>query len=55
MIPYDIDPSLHTAAPQQGSLDDGFSPRSQELVPEPAPAARTADSLEDALAGKSDF
>lgn len=55
MIPYDIDPSLHTAAPQQGRLDDGFSPRPQGPAPEPASAEGTAASLEDALLGKSDF
>jgi hypothetical protein len=26
MIPYDIDPSLHTAEPEPPLLDDGFSP-----------------------------
>ena len=26
MIPYDIDPSLHTGAPEPQLLDDGFSP-----------------------------
>jgi hypothetical protein len=26
MIPYDLDPSLHTGEPEPPSLDDGFSP-----------------------------
>jgi hypothetical protein len=26
MIPYDLDPSLHTAEPESTTLDDGFSP-----------------------------
>lgn len=25
MIPYDVDPSLHTAEPEPPQLDDGFS------------------------------
>lgn len=54
MIPYDIDPSLHSAEPEDCSLDDGFSPRSQAESPEPAPADPRS-SLEQALASKSDF
>jgi hypothetical protein len=58
MIPYDIDPSLHGADPEQLSLDDGFSaPRSHGEAPE-AREEDVADgsaSLEEALAGKSDF
>lgn len=26
MIPYDVDPSLHTAEPESQMLGDGFSP-----------------------------
>lgn len=26
MIPYDVDPSLHTGEPAPSVLDDGFSP-----------------------------
>jgi hypothetical protein len=29
MIPYDLDPSLHAAAPASAMLDDGFSPPQQ--------------------------
>ena len=55
MIPYTVDPSLHSAVPEQASLDDGFSPpRSHGDTPEPAPAD-AASSLEDALATQSDF
>lgn len=34
MIPYEIDPSLHSVDPAQDSLEDGFSPH-----PDPAQAA----------------
>jgi hypothetical protein len=54
MIPYAIDPSLHSAEPEQACLDDGFSPRSQGELPEPVPPA-PRPSLEQALASKSDF
>ena len=55
MIPYDIDPSLHAAEPEQLSLDDGCSsPRSHAESPDPAPAEDAA-ALEEALASKSDF
>jgi hypothetical protein len=45
MIPYDIDPSLHTAEPEPLQLDDGFSPPHHVFVamathpvePEPEP------------------
>jgi len=55
MIPYDIDPSLHAAEPEQLSLDDGFSaPCSHGEAPE-ADAADGSARLEEALASKSDF
>lgn len=55
MIPYDIDPSLHAAEPEQPMLDDGFSmPRGHGESHEREGEA-TAASLEDALASKSDF
>ncbi len=34
MIPYEIDPSLHSVDPSHDSLEDGFSPH-----PDPAQAA----------------
>lgn len=55
MIPYDIDPSLHAAEPEQLMLDDGFSaPRSHGESHQRAGAEHAA-SLEEALASKSDF
>jgi hypothetical protein len=36
VIPYDIDPSLHTGEPEPPLLDDGFSPPHPAEVLEPA-------------------
>jgi hypothetical protein len=57
MIPYDIDPSLHTAEPEPDVLDDGFSPPHHD---EPATATPpdpvAADTpLDAAQQGKSPF
>ena len=54
MIPYDIDPSLHTCEPEPPLLDDGFSPPPHETKPEErdAPAAQPVDP---ALWNKSAF
>lgn len=55
MIPYDIDPSLHSAAPEPEVLDDGFSPpRPDEAAPGGEPAAQPP-AAEAALPGKSPF
>lgn len=55
MIPYDIDPSLHSAEPELLLLDDGFSaPQGHGESPDTAHAQHGA-SLEQALASKSDF
>ena len=55
MIPYAIDPSLHAAEPEQLRLDDGFSaPQAPADAREPDATTGPA-SLEEALAGKSDF
>ncbi len=35
MIPYDLDPSLHSGEPEPRMLDDGFSP--PQAAAEPAP------------------
>lgn len=54
MIPYDVDPSLHTAEPGPPQLDDGFSPP----PPEPAPGGAGAlppAAAADALGDKSPF
>ena len=50
MIPYDIDPSLHTAEPVPTRLDDGFSPRPHDEPPgtqSPLPADADAQGLGD--------
>jgi len=52
MIPYDIDPSLYSAEPEELPLDDGCSPRGHGEAPDPA---RKEARLEDTLAPKSDF
>jgi hypothetical protein len=39
MIPYAIDPSLHSTEPEPPQLDDGFSPPETEEVVEPEQAA----------------
>ena len=54
MIPYETDPSLHTAEPETGRLDDGFSP------PEPHEsdahsAAVTQPAAPAVLPDKSEF
>jgi hypothetical protein len=54
MIPYDIDPSLHDAQPQD-TLEDGFSPRSHHDEAAPAAAHAQECELEAALAAKSPF
>jgi hypothetical protein len=41
MIPYDMDPRLHTAEPEAPQLDDGFSPRHHD-----DPQVSTAEPLE---------
>ena len=42
MIPYDIDPSLHSGEPEPDVLDDGFSPpRPQPPAEFPATQAST--------------
>lgn len=44
MIPYDIDPSLHSAQPQPAQLDDGFSPPGNETdISERATATEPVD------------
>jgi hypothetical protein len=53
MIPYDLDPSLHTAEPEPEVLDDGFSPRHHDepaLPPSAVPPGTDLDvALQDAL------
>ena len=48
MIPYDIDPSLHTGEPEPAQLDDGFSPPHHEdaaEAPQPAPQGQAEAAL----------
>ena len=52
MIPYDVDPSLHSTQPQEPVLDDGFSRPDKDdahAVPVPKPQA------EPLIPEKSDF
>jgi hypothetical protein len=56
MIPYEIDPSLHTGEPESAVLDDGFSPRhggqpTERIETPPAPQ----EQVDAALPAKSLF
>lgn len=53
MIPYDLDPSLHSAQPLPPQLDDGFSPPRQEDGEEKR--MRSDSPLDPAFAAKSEF
>jgi len=55
MIPYDIDPSLHTAEPEPAQLDDGFSPRHQGETGECVPAPHAPVASADEIGEKSPF
>jgi hypothetical protein len=57
MIPYDLDPSLHSAEPASTALDDGFSPPQQQSVAEQSDNTADAQSLpvDPALWAKSPF
>ena len=56
MIPYDVDPSLHTAEPERKRLVDGFSPPRPEEPDRAAPQAPgTGPAAADALGDKSPF
>lgn len=56
MIPYDLDPSLHTAEPEPTMLDDGFSPPQPAVVAEneKQPESQNA-AVDPALWAKSAF
>jgi hypothetical protein len=49
MIPYDIDPSLHSAEPEPPQLDDGFSPPAHhddtQGQPQPLPQGQAEAAL----------
>jgi hypothetical protein len=53
MIPYDLDPSLHTAEPPPPQLDDGFSP--PQPVEGDDAAATPGAPVDPALWTKSEF
>lgn len=55
MIPYDLDPSLHTAEPEPDVLDDGFSPPRHDEPATTLPLAAPESVPEAALPGKSPF
>jgi hypothetical protein len=58
MIPYDLDPSLHTAEPESTMLDDGFSPPQQHEThaPDHAPLEAVLGApVDPALWAKSAF
>lgn len=55
MIPYDVDPSLHTAEPEPAQLDDGFSPRHPEEAGERVAATHAPVASPDAIGEKSPF
>jgi hypothetical protein len=56
MIPYDLDPSLHTAEPGPTTLDDGFSPPQPPAAGESEKAPEAQDAvLDPSLWAKSPF
>lgn len=57
MIPYDLDPSLHTAEPESTMLDDGFSPPQQPAAAqeEKPPEPHGLPAVDHALWAKSPF
>jgi hypothetical protein len=57
MIPYDLDPSLHTTRPEPMMLDDGFSPPLQPAAAEEEqpPQAQDLPAVDHALWAKSPF
>ena len=57
MIPYDLDPSLHTTEPEPMMLDDGFSPPQEAAAAQEAqpPQAPGLPAVDQALWAKSPF
>ena len=56
MIPYEVDPSLHTDQPHETRLDDGFSPPPDESTPASANTTVSAPQpVDPSLWKKSDF
>lgn len=55
MIPYEVDPTLHTAAPAPPQFDDGFSPAPSSNTMRDAPTRSTvADERPDRSGLNSD-
>jgi hypothetical protein len=55
MIPYDMDPSLHTSEPESPVLDDGFSPPHRGEPPVVAESPSASDQVDAELGVKSPF
>ena len=56
MIPYEIDPSLHSMDPALDRLDDGFSPPADPAHgAEPSATGAPPEHPEDLLGTKSPF
>ena len=55
MIPYELDPSLHTAEPESEVLDDGFSPPHEPMASTEMPPNPEDTALDEAFSGKSPF
>jgi hypothetical protein len=55
MIPYYLDPSLHTAEPEPTTLDDGFSPPHQQSDPKEKSQDARSVVIDPALWAKSEF
>jgi hypothetical protein len=55
MIPYDLDPSLHTTEPEPTTLDDGFSPPHQQSGDKEKPQQADGVVVDPALWAKSEF
>ena len=55
MISYDIDPSLHAAAPERMRLDDGCTAPNRHADSPVRACSDVAASTEESLTVKSDF
>jgi len=57
MIPYEVDPSLHTEEPHEPTLDDGFSRPEVAHDPAHAEPKNEADphAADSQISEKSDF
>lgn len=57
MIPYDLDPSLHSGEPESDTLDDGFSPphHGESVESMERPQALPVEPIDPALLAKSAF